>query len=1118
MGIERNRIAVFSVFAVLLLAGCANLQPPETRIVAATNTTARMAQCEGLNTLSDHDAAARLDIAELALRQLRDQAGVDNDNACKLPAVARNKIMAAYRSTFKNPDRKTFVSPAKDYIRSWDMDEFGRTPTSTDVLRAEVDRKALMTKRGGGAESGGEQALNLAAGISASAWTPLGPGNVGGRLRAVLIDPRDANRILVGASTGGIWLSSNGGQSFAAIADFLGNVVVGAMAFDPANPNTVYAGTGESFTGYQGVGMFKSTDRGVTWSYLNATSTDTSVNPAGLDWWFVNRIAVNPTNPQVILAGTTSGTATGGVTSNGKVYRSTDGGISWAKVADFQGLDVKFDPNNANNAIVGSDDGFVYYSSDAGATWTPSAQLVSVPVGRGTPKTARTELGYARSAPGTVYASVDNNAESNADKDRGQIWKSIDYGANWMLLTEPKHLSVQGDYANTLWVSPVDDRHLIVGGLDLFQSVDGGNIFDRISTWQQAGSGLAQPHADHHVIVAAPNYSTSNPVVYFGNDGGLYRSNNVFAANANADSTWQNLNNNLSVTQFYGGAGKRAAGGKIIGGTQDNGALIYSQGTDWVRTAGGDGGFAAVDPIDDTTIYGEYVYASVHRKVGPNNRQYICGGISEALKSTATNTYCGTTNPDPAKANFIAPFVVDPSNRDRMLVGANSLWLSANVRAAIPTWTAIKPPIIINGVSSYYINAVAVHERDSNVIWVGHNSPGQVWKTTDGLSPFPTWTQVGNGQLPAGNVSRVSIDPDNPNRVWVTYTGFTTGRLWQTTDGGATWQNISSNLPRVSLHDIKRHPTQPNWLYVAAANGVYTSENGGQSWSTSNDGPASVRVRELFWYDPATLVAVTYGRGMFRVTVAGAGAANYSDLWWAGTAENGWGMSIQQHGQIQLNAMYVYDSAGKPIWYVLPRGTWNSNFTTYSGPIYQPTSTPLNNYNAAQFQVGAPVGNISINFTSDSTALLQYVINGVSGQKSITRQLFGRGTSPIQVGDMWWGGIAQNGWGLSITQQAGILFGAWFTYGPDGKAAWYVMTDGNWTGNTYTGNFFSTTSSAWLGVAYDPSQLKVVPSDGKTGTLTLNFSDANNATMTYAFTAGPFAGITQTKPIVRQPY
>ena len=251
------------------------------------------------------------------------------------------------------------------------------------------------------------------------------------------------------------------------------------------------------------------------------------------------------------------------------------------------------------------------------------------------------------------------------------------------------------------------------------------------------------------------------------------------------------------------------------------------------------------------------------------------------------------------------------------------------------------------------------------------------------------------------------------------------------------------------------------------------------------------------------------------LSIAGVSGANvYSDMWWAGTAENGWGMSIQQHGNVQLNALYVYDSAGKPVWYVLPGGDWNADFTTYSGALYQPTSTPLNNYNKEQFKVGVPVGNISINFTSRSTATLQYVINGIAGQKSIQRQVFGRGTAPLNVGDMWWGGSAQDGWGISITQQAGILFGAWYTYGADGKAIWYAMTDGTWNGNTYTGTFISTLSSPWVGATYNPGLLQPIP----TGTMTLNFSDANNATMTYTFTAGPFAGTTQTKPIVRQPY
>ena len=249
------------------------------------------------------------------------------------------------------------------------------------------------------------------------------------------------------------------------------------------------------------------------------------------------------------------------------------------------------------------------------------------------------------------------------------------------------------------------------------------------------------------------------------------------------------------------------------------------------------------------------------------------------------------------------------------------------------------------------------------------------------------------------------------------------------------------------------------------------------------------------------------------VTVLVSGvAANYDDLWWAGTAENGWGMSIHQHGNNMFNVLYVYDNAGKPVWYDMPAGSWDGTFTTYSGPVYQPTSAPLSAYTPTRFMSGAAVGSVAITFTGASTALLRYTINGIAGQKTIQRQIFGYGVAPLDVGDMWWGGTSQDGWGISISQQSAILFGAWFTYGPDGRVSWYVLPNGTWNGSTYSGPFYSTTSSAWLGTGYDASQLIV----SEAGSMSLSFSGNASAIMTYTFTSGPFAGTTQTKQIVRQ--
>ncbi|MBL8512122.1 MAG: M36 family metallopeptidase, partial [Betaproteobacteria bacterium] len=219
---------------------------------------------------------------------------------------------------------------------------------------------------------------------------------------------------------------------------------------------------------------------------------------------------------------------------------------------------------------------------------------------------------------------------------------------------------------------------------------------------------------------------------------------------------------------------------------------------------------------------------------------------------------------------------------------------------------------------------------------------------------------------------------------------------------------------------------------------------------------------------------------------------NYSDMWWGGNAENGWGMSIQQHtNNVQFNALYVYDNQGLPRWYVMPGGTWNPGFTSYTGLLYQPTSSPFSAYSANQLVVGPSVGNLTINYTSSSTATINYTINGVSAQKSIMRQVFGSGAAPFDANDLWWGGsvnAAEGGWGVNIAQQQGTLFVVWYTYGADGRVKWFVMPGGNWSGNSYTGMLYETTSSAWLGVAYNPAALQVLP----VGSMTLDFAGISN--------------------------
>jgi lysyl endopeptidase len=255
----------------------------------------------------------------------------------------------------------------------------------------------------------------------------------------------------------------------------------------------------------------------------------------------------------------------------------------------------------------------------------------------------------------------------------------------------------------------------------------------------------------------------------------------------------------------------------------------------------------------------------------------------------------------------------------------------------------------------------------------------------------------------------------------------------------------------------------------------------------------------------------------FLAPSASNGPINYSDMWWAGNnaagqaLENGWGMSIQQHSpsNIQFNALYIYDDSGRPVWVVMPGGTWSNNFTTFSGPVFIPSGAPFSNYNTQAFVANPSVGTVTLNFQTANTASMNYTINGRGGTKNITRQVFGSGSAPFNVNDLWWGGAAQNGWGINLAQQQGQIFAVWYTYGADGRATWFVMPGGSWNGTSFNGSLFRTLGSAWIATQYNQSLLQVV----NVGSMRFDFANPNSAIMTYTVD-----GLTQQKPLERQAF
>ena len=313
--------------------------------------------------------------------------------------------------------------------------------------------------------------------------------------------------------------------------------------------------------------------------------------------------------------------------------------------------------------------------------------------------------------------------------------------------------------------------------------------------------------------------------------------------------------------------------------------------------------------------------------------------------------------------------------------------------------------------------------------------------------------------------------------------------------GVAAKFDVHTYLPSVtrvvgSLNPVDPRPGQPFTVLAKVQTGSYDLYNldvgarvisgtASASLSASTKSTGSTGTAEFTVTPDGRLgdyeIELTFRNKVTRLTIA-APANPLQDMWWAGREENGWGMSVVQHASTLFSVIYAYDAGGKPIWYVMPGGTWDAARTSFSGAVYVPRGAPYSAYDTSKFTPGAPVGNVTITFRDATTALLEYTIDGVSGQRNVQRQEFGvpDPTATADVGDMWWGGFAQNGWGIAVLKQHRTLFSVWFTYDANGAPTWFVMPTGYWSdANTYEGHVYRTTGSPWLGRAYDLNAFKV---------------------------------------------
>lgn len=664
--------------------------------------------------------------------------------------------------------------------------------------------------------------------IQGDSWQELGPSDFSGRSTVVIVDPKNPTRIWMGTAGGGIWRSMDGGQSWTAIGDQLPSLAIGSMALDPNDQTTLYAGTGEgtyNIDEIAGEGIFKSTDGGNSWTQLPGTSSWL--------WSHINRIAIAPGNPNLILA----------TRLTGGIFRSADGGNTFTQVLNsWSAHAVAFSPKNPKR-VIGTIQDFnssggryeaAVYSVDGGLTWTKSTGPLN---------------NFANFGRIETYPLVNDEMTVYASASDGNVYKSTDGGASYVLVTTNGNSGANW-YANAIWVDPTNSNRLVIGGTYVYSSTDGGVTLNRI------GAGYIQtdqPHPDIHFFAAQPGYDgVTNKGFYVSTDGGLYTTSDI--TTASTSSGWSRLDQGARSTQFYSVAGD-ASSGRVVGGLQDNGTQSMLGNSQASYIFGGDGGYVAIDQANPTYIYGEYIYLEIFRNndggSGGNS-----GWIDSGLPDAGTN------------ANFIAPFILDPNNSQTLLAGGSSLWRSVNPRDATPTWSAIRAP------GTSLISAIAVAPGSSDIIWVGQNDGG-IAMTTNGTSASPTWTTIstsaGTGPLPARYVTRILVDPSNSSLVYVTFGGFSSNNVWKTTDGGSTWTPITGTgvamLPQVPVRAIARRPGSPNTLYVGTEIGLFSTFDGGKTWTTSSDMDINASVDDLEYMNHSnTLLAGTHGRGIWMLT------------------------------------------------------------------------------------------------------------------------------------------------------------------------------------------------------------------------------------------------------------
>ncbi|HEU4996648.1 MAG TPA: glycosyl hydrolase, partial [Gemmatimonadaceae bacterium] len=713
-------------------------------------------------------------------------------------------------------------------------------------------------------------------------------GPEGNRVTSVAGVVGDVNTYYAGAASGGMFKSTDGGVHWTAIFDGQPVSSVGSLAVAPSDANVVYAGTGEPFIRSHisvGWGMFRSTDAGKTWTRAGLENTGR-----------ISRIVVHPTNPDLVYVASL-GYAYGPQSERG-IYRSSDGGKTWDRILfvnDSTGAsDLVMDPTNPRilyagmwqieihtwGRTSGGAGSGIWKSTDAGATWKRLT-------GPGLPKKhhGKVGLGMSKANPNRIYALIETgdgvpNLVDGATPESGELFRSDDAGDNWQVVSHDRQLAGRTHYYNRMAVAPDNADEAYFLSASWSKTVDGGKTtIDPPFT--------EYPGGDHHDIWIDPTNANRMVVSH---DGGV-------SVSTNRGKTW--IQTQLPIAQMYHVMVDNKVPYNLYGNRQDGPSVMIPSNSRLdasffgdafptitrghaVTVGGGESGWATPDTVDGNLVWSSASgFGSVSGIVTRWDRRTNLTTFSEIWPQAAIGH-----SADSIKYRFVWTFPVTLSQHDhnRLYVGSQYVHVTTD---GAKSWRVISPDLTRNDKSrqresggltpdnigveySGVIFSIAESPLDGNLMYAGTND-GLVHVTRDGGA---TWTNVSAnipGLLFWGTVSNIEPSRYDAGTAYLTVDGHQVNNrdpwVYKTTDFGKTWRLIANGLAKTPVsyaHVVREDPVRRGLLYLGTEGGLYVSFNDGDSWQPlQNNLPRA----PVYWIvvqpNYSDLVVATYGRGFW---------------------------------------------------------------------------------------------------------------------------------------------------------------------------------------------------------------------------------------------------------------